>query len=65
MVKGSRGNKENMVLPFLPCPAKKGKEKKNIEKTQNKNGGNKFKYISNTGNVNIQTIKNHIEVKTD
>ena len=43
----------------------KGKEKKKNIKQQNKNGGNKFMYISNMENVNIHTIENHIEVKTN
>lgn len=66
MVNGNRGTKENMVLPFPPSPLqKKGEEKRKIEKTQNENGRNKFKYISNTGNVNIHTTENYIKVKTD
>lgn len=66
MVKGNRGTKENMVLPFPLYPLqKKGEEKRKIEKTQNENGRNKFKYISNTGNVNIHTTENYIKVKTD
>lgn len=66
MVKGNRGTKENMVLPFAPYPLqKKREEKQKIEKTQNKNGRNKFKYISNTGNVSIHITENYTELKTD